>query len=110
MMTNEPETHAVPTADGRTTPAVVRRPEGVSSDRVYPALIYLHGGLEQRPAEWLREHALGETPSRFVDAGYVLVAPTFRSRRHDPLTGDALQDCLAVVTWVKQLPGVDPKS
>src|SRR5687767_5927846 len=59
MMTNQLETHAVPTANGRTTPAVVRRPEGVSSDRVYPALIYLHGGLEQG-------HAIMAEPRKYL--------------------------------------------
>src|SRR5688500_1939763 len=101
------EIHDVPTAAGRTTPAVVRRPRG---EGPFPTLIYLHGGLEERPAEWLREHALGETPSRFVEAGYVLVVPTFRSRRQDPLTNDALEDCIAVVEWVKRLPGVHAES
>ena len=101
------ETHDVPTGGARATPAVVRRPDGAGP---FPALVYLHGGLQDRPVEQLREHALGEAPSRFLAAGYVVVAPTFASRRHDPLTDAALQDCLAVVAWVKTLPGVDASS
>ena len=101
------ETHAVPTADGRTTPAVVRRPPGPGR---FPALIYLHGGLDTRPVGALTEHLRGETSSRFVEAGYVVVVPTFRSRRQDPITDDALEDCLAVVAWVKHLPGVDSEN
>ena len=36
--------------------------------------------------------------------------PTFRSREENPQTRDALDDCLAVVDYVKKMPVVDPKS
>lgn len=47
---------------------------------------------------------------RFLAAGYVTVAATFRPRSEDPQTRDALIDCLAVIDYVKKLPRVDPKS
>ncbi|MGH9662614.1 MAG: alpha/beta hydrolase family protein, partial [Bryobacteraceae bacterium] len=54
--------------------------------------------------------ALQATPSRFLAAGYVIVIPTFRSRRKDPQTRDALEDSLAIVRYVKKLPEVDSRS
>src|SRR5262249_29484295 len=52
----------------------------------------------------------GQTYCRFLAAGYVVVNPTFRPRDKDPLTTDALVDCLAIVDHVKKMPAVDPKS
>lgn len=101
------EVITAPTRDGHTATAVVRKPPGTGP---FPAIIYLHGGLESRPVEWLQENTFGETLSRFLAAGYITVSATFRSRRHDPLTEDALRDCLAIVAYVKQMPGVDPLS
>jgi dipeptidyl aminopeptidase/acylaminoacyl peptidase len=94
--------------DGRQATAVVRKPPGKG---LFPALIYLHGGLEPRPANWLKEQLLaGQTHCRFLAAGYVTVAATFRTRAQDPLTSEALLDCLAVLEQVKKMPEVDPKS
>jgi dipeptidyl aminopeptidase/acylaminoacyl peptidase len=97
---------AVPGAPA--TVAVVRKPPG---DGPFPALVHLHGGLETWPLNRLKDDATrSPTLSRFLAAGYVVVAPTFRARSQDPQTTDALIDCLAVVEYVKSLPQVDPKS
>lgn len=94
--------------DGCATTAVVRRPPG---DGAFPALIRLHGSLDTFSEEALVAETLqGQTHSRFLAAGYVVVNPTFRARRHDPQSPDALRDCLAVVDYVMALPYVDPRS
>jgi dipeptidyl aminopeptidase/acylaminoacyl peptidase len=101
------EVLAVPTRDGHQATAVVRKPPGQGP---FPALIHLHGGLESSTADRLKEFLKGQTPSRFLAAGYVTVAATFRSRATDPQTRAALWDCLAIIDHVKKRPEVDPKS
>jgi acetyl esterase/lipase len=97
---------AVPGAPATT--AVVRKPPGTGP---FPALIHLHGGLEPWPQRRLVDDVTRiPTTSRFLAAGYVVVAPTFRTRAQDPQTTDALADCMAVVDYVKALAMVDPKS
>jgi dipeptidyl aminopeptidase/acylaminoacyl peptidase len=103
-------------ADGHKTVAVLRKPPG---DGPFPAIIDLHGGLVEVAldppsrglgGETLRQSAGGVTISRFLAAGYVTVVTTFRSRERDPQSRDALEDCKAVIAYVKRLPEVDPKS
>jgi acetyl esterase/lipase len=102
------EVVSVAVPDAPDTLAVVRKPPGKGP---FPALIHLHGGLETWPLSRLKDDVTRiPTTSRFLAAGYVVVAPTFRARSQDPQTTDALTDCLAVVDYVKKLPGVDPKS
>src|SRR5213078_3830989 len=48
--------------------------------------------------------------TRFLAAGFVIVVPTFRSREENPQSRDALEDCLAMVDYVKKMPAVDPQS
>jgi dipeptidyl aminopeptidase/acylaminoacyl peptidase len=102
------EVIAVPTLDGHQATAVVRKPPGRGP---FPAVIYLHGGLEPQPVSRLKGQTLTAAPTlpRFLTAGYVVVDATFRSRGQDPLTADALTDCLAIVGHVKAMPEVDPK-
>jgi dipeptidyl aminopeptidase/acylaminoacyl peptidase len=75
-----------------------------------PAVIYLHGTLEKWPAHRLERALRGQTLSRFLAAGYVTVAATYRSREQDPQSPGALWDCLAAVEYVKTMPEVDPES
>jgi dipeptidyl aminopeptidase/acylaminoacyl peptidase len=89
--------------DGHKTVAVVRKPPGKGP---FPALVLLHGGLRELPVE----HVKAVTTSRFLAAGYVVVAPTFRDRNNDPQTRDALLDCLAVLDYVGKMESVDPGS
>ena len=102
------EVVSIATPEGGKTVAVVRKPPG---NGPFPALIHLHGGLETWPLSRLKDDTTKiPTMARFLAAGYVVVAPTFRARSQDPQTTDALNDCLAVVDFVKALPEVDPKS
>jgi acetyl esterase/lipase len=73
--------------------------------------VLLHGGLSPYPLEKLKDESLTRPNyTRFLAAGFVIVVPTFRSREENPQTRDALDDCLAVVDYVKKMPTVDPKS
>ncbi|MGH9338460.1 MAG: alpha/beta hydrolase family protein [Acidobacteriota bacterium] len=94
--------------DGHQVTAVMRKPTGMGA---FPAVIYLHGGLEQRPVIWLEEQLTNvPTLPRFLSAGYVTVAATFRSRREDMQNPETLWDALAIVEQVKKIPEVDPSS
>ena len=86
---------------------VLRKPPGPGP---FPALIHLHGTLDIKSLESLQNWTRDATAARFLAAGYVLVTPTFRSRKEDPQTRDALADCLTMIDYVKKRPDVDPKS
>src|SRR5439155_128004 len=88
--------------------AVVRQPPG---NGPFPAMVLLHGGLSPYHIEKLKDESLTRPNyTRFLAAGFVIVVPTFRSREENPQTRDALDDCLAVVDYVKKRPAVDPNS
>ena len=77
----------------------------------FPAIVFLHGGLDQLPEKALRERiATGQTLSRFLAAGYVVAAAEFATRTRDPQNPQTLRDCVDVVNWVKQMSEVDPAS
>jgi dipeptidyl aminopeptidase/acylaminoacyl peptidase len=102
------EVVSIPVPDAPNTPAVIRKPPG---EGPFPAIVHLHGGLETWPTSRLKEDATRmPTTARFLAAGYVIVIPTFRPRSQDPQTTEALNDCLAVVEYVKKMPQVDPES
>jgi len=88
--------------------AIVRQPPG---NGPFPAIVLLHGGLSPYPLQTLKQESLTRPNYvRFLAAGFVIVVPTFRSREENPQTRDALDDCLAVVAYVKKLPVVDPRN
>jgi dipeptidyl aminopeptidase/acylaminoacyl peptidase len=94
--------------DGHRGQGFLRKPPGPGP---FPVIFWIHGGLVTVPAEKLRANALTMiTPSRFLAAGYVIPAITYRSRDHDPQSTVSLEDCLAAVEHVRRLPFVDPKS
>jgi dipeptidyl aminopeptidase/acylaminoacyl peptidase len=94
--------------DGHKAAAVIRIPPG---KRPFPALVILHGGLNERNVDRVRREVANQpTNSRFLAAGYVTVEGVFRSRSDDPQATDALVDCLAIIQHVKKMPEVDPKS
>ncbi len=93
--------------DGQKTTAVVRKPPGKGP---FPAVVFLHGGLTPFPIDELKNRVRRGNLSRFLAAGYVTVAATFRSRKDDPQSPKTLWDCLAVIDAVKKMPEVDPKS
>jgi acetyl esterase/lipase len=98
----------VTAAEGHSVIALLRNPPGTAPR---PVVVLLHGGLEPRPESELRDSLLkGPTPLRFLAAGYAVVAPTYRSRSHDPQSSDALQDCLAVVDAIRKRPEIDARS
>lgn len=102
------EVFTVPAQDDRKATAVVRKPPGKGP---FPAVIYLRGGLSERPLKEAKQDILnGPTLCRFLAAGYVTVAATYGSRQHDPLTPEPFRDCLAIIEHVKKIPEVDPKS
>jgi len=88
--------------------AIVRQPPGAGP---FPAILLLHGGLSPYTIEQLKDESLRRPNyTRFLAAGFVIVVPTFRSREENPQTRDALDDCLSVVEYMKELPIVDPQS
>lgn len=99
---------SIPGMGGNQVPAVVRQPPGAGP---FPAILLLHGGLSPYATEKLKDESLTRPNyTRFLAAGFVIVVPTFRSREKNPQSRDALDDCLAVVEYVKKMPAVDPKS
>jgi len=95
--------------DGHVGEGFLRKPPG---DGPFPAILLIHGGLARRPTEGIGEYALGTHPSRFLEAGYVIAAITYRSRDIDPnaQTPLTVQDAVAAVDYLKGLPYVDPNS
>jgi acetyl esterase/lipase len=93
--------------DGYRGLAFVRKPPGSGP---FPVILWIHGGLETSPEHWLREVPKAPNPSRFLAAGYVVVAPTYRSRDTDPQSKVSLEDCLAAVEHTRKLPYVDGRS
>ena len=102
------EVITVKSRDGEPVPAVVRKPPG---DCPFPAVLFLHGGLKKVPVAALKNSLkMKPTYTRFLRAGYVTVAPTFRDRQENPLTPRALWDCIALAGAIKKLPYVDTDS
>jgi dienelactone hydrolase len=93
--------------DGQKTTAAVRKPPG---NGPFPAVIFFHGGLTPFPLDELKNRVRRGNLSRFLAAGYVTAAATFRSRQADPQSAKTLWDCLAVIEAVKKMPEVDAKS
>lgn len=87
---------------------ILRKPPGSGP---FPAVVWIHGGLQTRPLDALKGLALNQAnPSRFLAAGYVVAVITYRSRDHDPQAKVSLEDCLAAIDHLRRLSFVDPKS
>jgi dipeptidyl aminopeptidase/acylaminoacyl peptidase len=94
--------------DGYRGVGFLRKPPGAG---VFPAILFIHGGMVTRSAETLKDHLLnGANPSRFLAAGYVVVSITYRSRDDDPQSGVSREDSLAAFEYLRRLPFVDPRS
>ena len=90
--------------DGAKPVALLRKPPGAGP---FPAVVYFHGGSASLSRAQLEAELQGQTLSRFLRAGYIVVAGTYRPiRRID----EAINDGVAIVEHVKTIPGVDPKS
>jgi dienelactone hydrolase len=95
-------------ADGHRGLAVMRKPSGPGP---FPAIVWFHGGLTTFPLERLQAKARTlATGPRFLAAGYVYVAATYRSRDIDPQAIDTVEDALATVGYLRKLPFVDRQS
>jgi len=102
------ETTAPIAADGHRGLAVLRKPTGAGP---FPVVVWFHGGITTVPIARLESAARDlATGSRFLAAGYVFVAPTYRSRDVDPQTSDSVEDALAAVEHLRKLPWVDRES
>ncbi|MDQ3622023.1 MAG: dienelactone hydrolase family protein [Verrucomicrobiota bacterium] len=96
------------TRDKQTASAVVRKPPGKGP---FPAIVFLHGGLNQRNVDRVKREAPNQpTNSRFLAAGYVTAEAVFRTRSEDPQSKGPLMDYLAIIEQVKKMPEVDPGS
>jgi len=93
--------------DGHRGQGFLRKPPGAGP---FPAVVVIHGGLVTLPPERLREHALSAQPSRFLAAGYVVAAITYRSRDDDPQSTVSREDSLAAIAHVRRLAYVDFES
>ena len=97
-----------PTArDGHKGAGFLRKPTGKGP---FPAVILLHGGFGGLPAEQVENIALGPWATRYLAAGYVVVAITYRNRAADPQSAEALEDVIAVIEHLRKLPYVDRQS
>jgi dipeptidyl aminopeptidase/acylaminoacyl peptidase len=97
-----------PTAsDGSRGEGYLRKPPGPGP---FPAVVLIHGGIVRWPSQQLREYAVGTWTSRFLAAGYVVAAITYRSRDVDPQSPDALNDALAAIDYLRRLSYIDGRS
>lgn len=102
------ETFTPVARDGYRGRGVLRKPPGAGP---FPAIVWIHGGLTTISPPALLETARNSAnPSRFLAAGYVVAVLTYRSRDDDPQSRVSLEDCLAVVEYLRRQPHVDPKS
>jgi dienelactone hydrolase len=97
-----------PTAsDGFSGEAFIRKPPG---EGPFPAVVLVHGGAPRWSTQMLREYAVHIHASRFLEAGYVIVAMTRRDldlALPFSVEQPAVKDALAVIDAVKELPYVD---
>ena len=78
---------------------------------MFPAVVWFHGDIVTRPLERLETTVRNlANPTRLLAAGYVVVAPTYRSRDVDLQNPATIDDALAVVKYVQELPYVDSRS
>jgi len=88
--------------------AAMRKPPG---EGPFPAVIFLHGGLGQSNMSQLSRGLMDQpTHARFLAWGYVTVNATRRAIDHDPLDRGVVEDTLAIIDRVRQIPEVDPES
>lgn len=95
-------------SDGNEIDFAYRSP---TANRPLPAIVFIHGSLGQRRLPELIENLKSNpTQTRFLKAGYVAVAATFRTYVEDPLSNGPTLDLIAIVKEVRELPEVDPES
>jgi acetyl esterase/lipase len=94
--------------DGNRGLAVLRKPPGKGP---FPVAIWVHGGITTVPLTVLQASSRdGATYTRLLAAGYVVVAPTYRSRDEDLQSPISLWDVWATLDHVRKLPYADKDS
>lgn len=100
-------------ADGGELQFSWRRPRG---EGPFPTVLFLHGGGKRSAPEKLRRDLqIGAVPTRFLAAGFAVVACTRRPFWTEKKDGgdeavgfdDAVDDTVQIVAKVRGLPGVD---
>jgi dipeptidyl aminopeptidase/acylaminoacyl peptidase len=86
---------------------VLRKPPGAGP---FPVIVLIHGGLVARPGIASGLPLSFPTQSRFLAAGYVVAAITYRSRNIDPQSKLPIDDSVAAIRYLQQLAYVDPRS
>jgi dipeptidyl aminopeptidase/acylaminoacyl peptidase len=97
-------------SDGFAGEAYLRKPPG---DGPFPAVILVHGGAPRWDTATLRDYAIHTHATRFLAAGYVVVAITRRDLDLTLPFGEEpapVKDAVAVFDHVRALPYVDPAS
>ena len=88
--------------------AAIRKPPGSGP---FPAIVFMHGGLGQSAMAALRRNSVQlPTQARFLAWGYVTVTATRREIRSDPQDRGVVEDTLAVIRSLRELPYVDAES
>ena len=88
---------------GRDLQVWVARPDGPPP---HPVILFFHSGTALERSEWDATQAI-------VDAGYAVVAPTWRGENGNPgdheLCYGEVDDAVAAVRWAAEQPGLDPR-
>ncbi|MEM7600290.1 MAG: alpha/beta hydrolase [Verrucomicrobiota bacterium] len=95
-------------SDGHEIKFAYRSPK---ADRPLPAFVFIHGSLGQRRIRELSENLrTNPTQTRFLAAGFVTVAATFRTYGDEPLSRGPILDLQAIIEETRKLSEVDPES
>ena len=94
--------------DGHRGTGILRKPPAGGP---FPTVLMVHGGpITFQPGQ-LQDMVLNNALAlRFLAAGYVLAAITYRSRDQDPQSPASLEDVLAAVDYLRRRPYVDAES
>lgn len=98
-----PPTAQTYASDGHALKVWLAQPPGAGP---HPVVLYLHGGAALEADEWRAAQA-------FVDAGYAVVAPTWRGESGNPgryaLCYGEVDDAIAAVRWAAAQPTLDAR-
>ncbi len=95
-------------SDGVVTEVAVRMPPGRGP---FSAVVLLRGGMSNRPIDSLvSQSQRGALSTRLLAAGYGIVVGTYRTYAEKSRDQGPIEDCLAIIGKLKQLPEVDSQS
>ncbi len=98
----------VTASDGVITEVALRLPPGAGP---FPAVVVLHGGMSNRPIDSLvSQSQRGPLSTRLLAAGYGIVVGTYRTYADKSRDPGPIEDCLAIIGRLKELPEVDNQS